>query len=102
CYDDAVVTNNPDPLTHERMEAGRIKLELMPLAQAREQGIENEDDRILTARLFGSILDREGGSDAQITSERFIADPAAEGGMRRGQLQHLPGPTIRADNRAQT
>jgi lipopolysaccharide export system protein LptA len=103
CYGDAGVINTPDPWTRDHIEAERIKLELMGSSEAKSLGLEQGSDRrLLRALAYGSVLDRDGGINAKITSERFTADSAATDGKRLIQMDYLEGPTIIADNDAQT
>lgn len=103
CFGNAVAVNAPSPLERDVLEAERLRVEFVPMAEAEAQGLAAQDQRrLLRARAYGSVLERDGGVNARVTSERFVEDSSAPEGRRRVQLQHLEGPTIIADQEKQT
>lgn len=99
CSGGAHAVSTPDALTRDEIEAERIVLALTPREHGTELGGEKEPERkLLRADATGSVLEREGGVNAKVTSERFTLDPSEPGGRRREQLQYLEGPRILADN----
>lgn len=108
CAGDAVAVSSPDRMTQDKIEAGRIKLTLAPgtgmTVKPGGEGAPSKstEPNVLKAEAYGSVVERDGGFNARITSERFVQDAAAPDGRRRETLQYLEGPTIIADNAAGT
>jgi lipopolysaccharide export system protein LptA len=91
---DVYAVSTPDDLRRDEIEAWRVKLTLRPRSEGAQPGASS----VLRAEAIGSMLDHEGGTTAKVTSERFVAEPAAPGGRRREQVQYVEGPRVLADD----
>ncbi len=104
CTGDARAISTPDAMSRDEIEADRLKLALRPHVndEPASQDGQPKPSPLLRAEAIGSVLDREGGVNARVTSERFSPDGSSPEGRRREQLQYLEGPKIVADNEAGT
>jgi hypothetical protein len=92
--------STPDDLSRDTIDADRIEAGLTPPAKNAD-GTEVKRD-LLWAKAVGGAVEREGGGNASVTSERFIAEPETAAGRRREQLQYLEGLRINVDKSAGT
>lgn len=108
CFGDATARaiDYPDkpgePTRRDSIEASRLKLELVPDADRKSEGAAGAPQRLKRAIAMGSVLEREGGTNARVTSEKVVFDSQSPGDERRVELEYVEGPTIIADQVAQT
>jgi hypothetical protein len=107
CDGNAVANASPDAYTRDRFEGEHVTVTLAPRSVATTvndgaSGTSREQRQVVSARATGSILDRDGGTNAHVESRRYV-QPVPAGVTNEAlpaleQAVYLEGPTIAADN----
>jgi hypothetical protein len=107
CLGDASARYAPDAFTRNNVDGERVKLLITPgkpgqsilagTSSDLKQDSPEPPKEVLSAEAYGSILDRDGGSNAKVESRSYSTEVAGEQDLQR--LYYLEGPQITADNR---
>jgi lipopolysaccharide export system protein LptA len=89
CNGNVISDSTSDSLQRDHLEAERVTLSITPHRPASgtpdlDAGKKDKERKLLRAVALGSVLDREGGTNAHAESRTYVADEGAgaEGGQR--------------------
>lgn len=112
CLGDASIRYSPDVLTRNKADGEHVKLLITPgspgqsllasLPGESEPSKKSPDREVIKAEAYGSILDREGGTNARVESRSYAADGNEADKQTLQKLFYIEGPTILANNTAGT